>query len=64
MRSLDVGQAFDVVFGFRNIFEVRRLGIDLRAGRFFPGDAFRNSIGDERCEKAQTATAVVMKLWW
>lgn len=67
-RSHDVGQGLDLVLGFRNVFGVRRLGVDVRAGRFFPGSAFRNSFvnsaGDETFEKANTSTAVVVKLWW
>ena len=54
----------DVVVGFRNVLGIRRLGIDLRAGRFFPGNAFRNNVGDEVFDKANTATTVVVKLWW
>lgn len=39
--SRDVGNAFDIVLGFRNLFGVRRLGFELRAGAFFPGKAYR-----------------------
>jgi alginate production protein len=67
-RSRDVGEALDIVIGFRNVFGIRRLGVDLRAGRFFPGNAFRNSFvdaeGNETFEKPNTSTAVVLKLWW
>jgi alginate production protein len=68
MRSHDVGRALDVVIGFRNVFGIRRLGVDVRAGKFFPGSAFRNSFinseGEETFDKANTSTAVVVKLWW
>ena len=39
--SKDLGNALDVILGFRNLFGVRGLGVELRAGLFFPGDAFR-----------------------
>lgn len=67
------GQALDIVFGFRNLFGVRRLGLDLRAGFFFPGKAFRNEekvidplTGDERSvfRKANRALSVVAKIWF
>jgi alginate production protein len=38
--SRDVGSGLDIVIGVRNLFGVRRLGVDLRAGWFFPGEAF------------------------
>jgi alginate production protein len=40
-QSKDLGQEVDLVLGFRGLFDVRRLGLDLRIGRFFPGAAFR-----------------------
>lgn len=43
--STDVGQALDLVVGFRGLFDIRRLGLDLRAGLFLPGQAFRSSDG-------------------
>jgi alginate production protein len=69
LQSRRVGEALDVVIGFRNVFNVRRLGVDIRAGRFFPGNAFQNNLGqNEEGEdvfgKANTATTVVVKLWW
>ncbi len=39
--SKDLGNALDIILGFRNLFGVRGLGVELRAGLFFPGDAFR-----------------------
>ncbi len=66
--STDVGSGLDVILGFRNVFGIRRLGVDVRAGKFFPGTAFRNSFvdaeGNETFQQANTATAVVVKLWW
>jgi alginate production protein len=62
--SYDIGTEFDIVVGFRNFLGVRKLGIDLRAGRFYPGDAFRNDFGDAGFDDANFATSVVVKLWW
>lgn len=42
--SKEVGDALDIVIGFRNLFGVRRLGLDLRAGLFFPRGAYRNEV--------------------
>lgn len=38
--SKDVGSGLDIILGFRNLFGVRGLALDARAGLFFPGDAF------------------------
>ncbi|MBE9552093.1 MAG: alginate export family protein, partial [Proteobacteria bacterium] len=43
--SKDVGDALDIVLGFRNLFGVRGLGFEVRGGLFFPGDAFRRDEG-------------------
>jgi len=62
----DVGKALDVVLGLRHVFGIRRLGVDLRAGFFNPGAAFRRNLGsDENPElrEADRAFAVVMKLF-
>ena len=61
--SRDVGQALDVVLGFRNVFGIQRLGIDVRGGLFFPGSAFRNDRGDDNYVDADSAAAVVAKFW-
>ena len=44
-HSKDVGQALDLVVGMRGLFDIRRLGLDLRVGLFLPGQAFRTSDG-------------------
>lgn len=65
--SKDVGQAFDVVVGLRNLFGLRRLGMDLRMGWFFPGKAFlRNDGSDDEplIRRADKTIAFVAKLWW
>lgn len=40
--SKDVGSEFDIVLGFRNLFGLRRFGLEVRAGWFFPGKSFQN----------------------
>ncbi len=45
-QSRDMGQALDVVVGLRGLFDIRRFGLDLRAGVFFPGKAFRHAEGN------------------
>ncbi len=43
--SKDVGDALDIVLGFRNLFGVRGLGVETRVGLFYPGDAFLRDDG-------------------
>lgn len=65
--SKDVGRGFDVVIGIRNVFGVRRLGIDLRAGWFYPGDAYQIAEGDPddpTFRRADKGVGVVAKLWY
>lgn len=65
--SKDVGSAIDVVFGFRNLFGVRRLGLDLRAGWFFPGKAFRNEVtgaGRPSFRNADKGISALAKFWY
>lgn len=65
--SKDLGQAVDVVLGFRRLFGFRRLGLDLRTGWFFPGDAFLQNDGTDArplLHKAHKGFAVVSKIWW
>ena len=65
--SKDMGSAFDIVFGFRNLFGVRRLGLDLRFGWFFPGKAFRIEEGDPAdpvFRPADKGNSVVAKIWY
>jgi len=63
-QSKDVGNAFDIVIGFRNVFGLRRLGVDLRGGWFFPGKAFRVEQADGQFRNPDRAAAVVTKFWW
>jgi alginate production protein len=66
--SRDVGTALDVIVGFRNLFGVRRLGLDVRAGLFFPGRAFRNDITtdpeDPKFRTADKGVSVLAKFWY
>jgi alginate production protein len=65
--SKDMGSAFDIVLGFRNLFGVRRLGLDVRAGWFFPGKAFRIEEGDPDnpvFRRAEKGNSVVAKFWY
>lgn len=65
--SKDMGSAFDAVFGFRNLFGVRRLGLDIRLGWFFPGKAFRIEEGDPAdpvFRRADKGSSVAAKFWY
>lgn len=65
--SKDVGSALDLVLAFRNVFGVRRLGVDLRLGWFFPGDAFLRNDGDENkldLRRADKGFSVFAKFWF
>ena len=64
--SKDVGSAFDVVLGFRNVFGLRRLGVDMRAGWFYPGKAFRNETGGKPVafRNADKGISVLAKFWY
>ena len=66
-ESRDVGKALDVVLGLRNMFGIRRLGVDLRMGWFQPGAAFLRNDGTRRNPNLQTpdhAVAVVAKFFF
>jgi alginate production protein len=66
-QSKDVGSELDLALGFRNIFGVRRLGMDVRAGVFLPGEAFRIK-GDEAANAtgrhADRGFTIFTKFWW
>jgi alginate production protein len=65
--SKDIGSAFDIVLGLRNLFGVRRLGLDVRAGWFFPGKAYRIEEGDPDnpvFRGADKGKSVVAKFWY
>jgi alginate production protein len=66
--SKDVGSGFDIVVGLRNLFGIRRFGVDLRAGLFFPGKAFRNDITTDPdnpvFRRADKGFSFLAKFWW
>jgi alginate production protein len=65
--SKDLGQGLDVVIGVRRLFGLRRLGVDLRTGWFFPGKAFLQNDGTDEnpiIHKARKGFSVVTKIWW
>jgi alginate production protein len=67
VRSRDVGQGLDVIVGMRQLFGIRRLGLDLRFGWFFPGAAFRRNDGTEenpQLRNADKSIAFIAKFWW
>ncbi len=66
-QSKDVGSGLDLVVGVRGLFGIRRLGLDLRAGWFFPGSAFNfggDASKDREFRKPDPAMAITAKIWW
>jgi alginate production protein len=64
-QSKDMGQALDLVVGFRGLLDIRRLGLDLRIGKFYPGKAFRRDDGNPanpQGRRADPGFSVVAKL--
>ena len=45
-QSKDLGNEIDIILGFRNLFGFRKFGFEVRAGKFFPGRAYRIPEGD------------------
>lgn len=71
--SKELGNGLDIVLGFRNLFGVRRLGLDLRMGWFFPRRVFNGvraaidpATGEEITipRKANTGISVLAKFWF
>lgn len=62
--SRDVGKEVDIIVGWRNLFGVKRLGFEVRAGGFSPGRAFRNEVSDagafRPADKAVSLLAVII----
>lgn len=65
--SKDVGSAIDIILGLRNLFGVRRFGLDFRAGWFFPGAAFFRNDGDDidpDIRGASDGFSIIAKFWY
>lgn len=62
--SKDVGSALDIILGFRNLFGVRGLGVDLRAGLFFPGDAFLRDGGGGVFHDADKGISILVAIFY
>jgi alginate production protein len=66
-QSRDIGSGFDIVVGIRNLFRLRRLGLDLRVGWFFPGKAYRIQEGDPdnpTFRPADNGMVAIAKFWY
>ena len=46
-QSRHLGSEFDIVFGFREIFGVEDLAVDLALGYFLPGRAYRVAVDED-----------------
>jgi alginate production protein len=65
--SKDIGKEVDIVLGFRQLFGIRRLGLDLRMGVLFPGKAFLRNDGNARnpiLRNGDKSYALVAKFWY
>jgi alginate production protein len=62
--SKDVGSGVDIVLGIRRVFGIKRLGLDIRAGWFFPGAAFRIEQEDGSFRDADGGSAIYVKVWY
>lgn len=65
--SKKVGNEIDIVLGFRNLFGVRRLGFEARAGWFRPGNAFLRNVGTDEApviRKADKAISLLAVFIW
>jgi alginate production protein len=66
-ESKDVGKEVDIVLGFRQLFGIRRLGLDLRMGVLFPGNAFVTNEGTTRrpaFRYGDKSYSVLAKFWY
>ncbi len=67
LLSKRVGSELDIILGFRELFGIRRLGMDVTMGWFFPGAAFIRNDGDDEnpvLRKADKGFTFVAKFWW
>jgi hypothetical protein len=56
-----------MMIGFRNLFDVPRLSLDVRAGWFYSGTAFPGNDGTEKnsaLNKGNKGIAVLVKFVW
>jgi len=64
----DMGGALDMGIGMSNLFGVRKLGLEIKGGVFYPGPGYRNLVitdeGDERFVLPDRGIAVSTKLEW
>ena len=66
-QSKALGSGVDIVLGLRNLFGIRRLAVDLRAGLFFPGSAFRTLDGppeNPTVRNADKGFTMLTKIRW
>jgi alginate production protein len=66
--SRDLGKGLDLVLGARNLFGVRRLGMDLRVGIFYPGTAYSKDVGTDPAnpvmKRADNSISTIFIIWW
>jgi len=66
--SKDLGKGLDFVLGARNLFGVRRLGMDLRVGIFYPGSAYSRDVGTDPdnpvMRRADNSISAIFIIWW
>ncbi len=66
--SRDLGKGLDLVLGARNLFGVRRLGMDLRVGVFKPGSAYSRNVGTDPdnpvMRRADNSVSAIFIIWW
>lgn len=65
--SRNVGSEIDFIVGFRNLFGIKRFGFEVRAGWFFPGDAYRVEEGNPNnptFRKADKGVSVLAVFIW
>ncbi len=60
-ESKDVGQALDLIVSFHKVFGVRGLGLSIRAGVFFPGDAYDSTPNSDTAYSALAVVTVPLK---
>jgi alginate production protein len=59
LESTEIGDGVDFIVGFRDLFGIRGLGFETRAGVFFPGKAFQREDGNA-VANGNTAISVLL----